>query len=91
MQRALRFQFATLSHGDVALHLPENRDRFRFDLATDIGVLTDRQHTIRMDFAFDLPIDEKLFLKLDRAFDFDVARKDVFAGMFCHMFLVIGC
>ena len=60
LQRALRFQFAALTHRDVALHFPENRDRFRFDLAANVRVLTDRQHAIRIDFAFDLAVDEKL-------------------------------
>ena len=83
----LRFQLAAFAHGDVALHFAVNRDRFGFDLAADIRVLANGQHAIGIDFAFDFPVDEKFLLKFDRAFDFDIARKNVFARMFCHMFL----
>ncbi len=44
-----------------------------------------------INFAFDFAIDQKLLLELDRAFDFDVAGKDVFAGMFSHKLFVIVC
>ena len=89
LQCALRFQFAALGHRDIALYLAVHRDRLGFYLAPNVRVLADRQDAVRIDFAFDLAIDEKFFLKLDRAFDFDIARENVFATMFCHMFLVI--
>ena len=88
--RSIRFQLATLAHGDVALNFSEHRDRFRFDFAANVRVLTDRQHAIRIDFALDLSVNEKLFLELDRAFDFDIAREDVFAAMICHSFSIIA-
>jgi hypothetical protein len=90
LQGAFGLQFAALAHSNIALNLAKNRNRFRFDLAPNIGVLSDRQNSFRINFAFDLTIDKKLFLKFDRAFDLDVAREDVFARMFSHKFLVIG-
>jgi hypothetical protein len=53
-------------------------------------MLANGEYALGMDFAFDFAIDEELFLKLDRAFDFDVARENVFARMFSHKLLVIG-
>ena len=72
------------------MHLAVDRDRFGFDLAVNVSVLTNRQHAIRIDISFDFPVDEKFFLEFDRAFDFDIARKNVFPSMFCHRFLVIN-
>ena len=91
LKRATRFQFAALAHGDVALDLAVNGNRFRFDLAADVRVLTDRQHAVGIDFAFDFAVDEQFLLKFDRAFDLDVARKNVFARMFSHIFFWIDC
>ena len=49
-----------------------------FDLATNVGVLPNRQHPIRVDLALDFPVDKKLFLKRNRALDFDVTRQSAF-------------
>ena len=80
----LRFQLAALANGDIAVHFAIDADRFGFDLAANLSVFTDRQNAVRVDVAFDFAVDEQFFLKLDRAFDFDIARKDVFASVICH-------
>jgi len=74
LERATRFQFTTLAHGDVALDFAVNGNRFRFDLTADIRVLTDRQNAVGVDFTFDFAVDEQFLLKFDRAFNLDVAR-----------------
>src|SRR5262249_26792537 len=79
LERAFRFQFATFAHRDVALNFSEHGNRFGFDFATDVGVFTDGEHAFGVDFSFHLAVDQQLFLELDRAFDFDVAREHVFA------------
>jgi hypothetical protein len=91
LKRAFRLQFATLAHGNVPLHLAVNRDRLCFDFGADVCIFADRQRPIGINFAFDFTIDQKFLLELDRAFDFDVAGKDVFAGMFSHKLFVIAC
>ena len=91
LQGAFGLQFAALAHSDIALNLAKNRNRFRFDLAPNIGVLSDRQNSFRINFAFDPAVNEQLFLKFDCSFNLDVAREDVFARMFSHKFLMVGC
>jgi hypothetical protein len=72
------------------MHFAVNGDRFCLDLATNISVFADRQHTIGIDLAFDLAVDQQLLLKFDASFNFDIAREDVFARMFSHIFLMLG-
>ena len=55
-----------------------HRDRFGFDLTTNIRVFPDREHPIRIDLPLDFSIDKKLFLKRNRAFDFDIPRQSAF-------------
>ena len=86
LQGAARLQLTAFTHRDVALNFSVNRDRLSFDFATDVRVLANGQDPIGIDLALHLPVDEKFLLKLDRAFNFDVARKNVFAIVFCHMF-----
>ena len=64
LERATRFQFATLAHGDVALDLAVNRDRFRFDLAANVRVLTDGQDAIRIDFALHFAVDQQFLFEI---------------------------
>src|SRR5437899_5921258 len=90
LQRAARLELAALAHRDVALNFSVNRDGLGFDLATDVRVLANGQDPIGIDLALHLPVDQKFLLKLDRAFNFDVARKNVFATVFCHMFWMLG-
>jgi hypothetical protein len=59
-------------------------DRFGCYLAPNFSVFTDRQNAIRVNVPFDLPVDEQFLLELNRAFDFDIAREDVFASVICH-------
>src|SRR6266498_2270926 len=59
-------------------------DRFGFYLAPNFSVFTDRQSAVRVNVPFDLSVDEQFFLELDRAFDFDIARENVFASVVCH-------
>ena len=66
------------------MHLAIDGDRLGFYLAPDFSVFTDGQNAIRVNVSFDLPVDEKFLLELNRAFDFDIARKDVFTSMICH-------
>src|ERR1051325_8113066 len=89
LERAFRFQFATFAHRDVSLHLAINRDRLGFNFRADVCVLADRQRPIGINFAFHFAINEQFLLELDGAFDFDVAGKDVFAGMFSHKLFVL--
>src|SRR4029453_7062415 len=84
LQHAFGFEFAALGNGDIAVNLAVNGDRFGFDLTPNLSVFTDCQNAIRVDVAFDFAVDEQFFLELDRAFDFDIAREDVFASVFCH-------
>src|SRR5207248_10758233 len=71
------------------MHFAIDGDRFGFYLAANVSVFTNRQDAVGIDFPFDLPVDEKFFLELDRAFDFDIAREDVFATVICHRFWFI--
>src|SRR5947207_9545739 len=71
------------------MHFAIDCDRFGFYLAANVSVFTNRQDAVGIDFPFDLPVDEKLLLELDRAFDFDIAREDVFATVICHRFWFI--
>jgi len=89
LKRTPRLQLAAFAHGDVAMHFAVNGDRFCLDLAANISVFTDRQNTIGIDLAFDLAVDEQLLLKFDASFDLDIAREDVFARMFGHIFLML--
>ncbi len=66
------------------MHLAVDADRFGFDLTPNLSVFTDRQNAVRVDVPLDFTVDEQFFLELDRAFDFDIARKDVFASVVCH-------
>ena len=84
LQHAFGFQFAALGNDDIAVHFAVNGDRFGFDLTPNLGVFTDGQNAVRVDVAFDFAVDKEFFLKLDRAFDFDIAREDVFASVVCH-------
>src|SRR5581483_5905242 len=59
------------------------------NLAADVRVFPNRQNAVGIDFSFDLPVDEKLLLEFDRAFDFDIAREDVLATVICHRFWFI--
>ena len=51
----------------------------------------ERQHAVGIDFTFDFAINKQFLLKLDGAFDFNVARENVFARMFSHIFFWIDC
>src|SRR5215475_6947741 len=66
------------------MHLTVDGDRFGFDLTPNLSVFTDCQNAVRVDVAFDFAVNEQFFLELDRAFDFDIAREDVFASVVCH-------
>src|SRR5256885_1682377 len=91
LQRATRLQLAAFRHGDVTLHFAVNRDRLRLDLAVDVGVFADRQNAVGINLALNFSVNEELLLEFDRAFDFDVARENVFARMFSHIFFWIDC
>src|SRR5436309_8459250 len=80
----IRFQFGAICFRDIPSHLSLNGDRVGFDLGANVSVLANCQHAIGIDFPFDLPVDEKFLLELDRAFYFDIAREDVFATVICH-------
>ena len=91
LQRATGLQLAAFRHRDVALHLAVNRDRFRLDLTIDVGVFADGENAVGIDLALNLSVDEELLLEFDGAFDLDVARENVFARMFSHIFFWIDC
>jgi hypothetical protein len=68
------------------VHFAIDGDRFGFYLTLNFSVFTNRQNAVRVNIPFDLSVDEKFFLELNRAFDFDIAREDVFASVICHRF-----
>src|SRR5262245_4124255 len=84
LQYAFGFQFAALGNRNIAVHLAVDGDRFGFDLTPNLSVFTDRQNAVRVDVTLDFAVDEQFFLELDRAFDFDIARENVFASVVCH-------
>src|SRR3979411_2156228 len=51
LQSAARLQLTAFTHRDVSLNFSVNRDRLRFDLATDIRVLANGQDPIGIDLA----------------------------------------
>src|SRR6516164_2650323 len=70
-----------------------DRHRFGVDLTTNIRVFPDREYTIRSDVPLDFSIDKKLFLKRNRAFDFDTTRENAFPsfGFGLHFSTDSGC
>src|SRR6266568_8574413 len=70
------------------MHFAIHGDRFGFYLTPNFSVFTDRQNAVRVNIPFDLSVDEKFLLELNRAFYFDIAREDVFATMICHRFWI---
>ena len=75
VHRAARSQFTTFPGGDVAFDRAVHDNGFGSDLAFNLGVLADGKPSVGIDLAFDCAINVQLFLKLDRAFDGDSARK----------------
>ena len=59
----------------------------------NIRVFPDREYTIRSDVPLDFSIDKKLFLKRNRAFDFDTTRENAFPsfGFGLHFSTDSGC
>src|SRR6516162_4381524 len=70
-----------------------HRHRFGLDLTMNIRVFPDREYTIRSDVPLDFSIDKKLFLKRNRAFDFDTTRENAFPsfGFGLHFSTDSGC
>ena len=70
-----------------------HRDRFGLDLTTNIRIFPDREYPIRSDLPLDFPVDKKLFLKRNRAFDFDIIRENAFPsfGFGLHFSTDSGC
>src|SRR5262245_16367191 len=60
------------------MNLSMHRHRFALDLTTNIRVFPDREYPIRSDVPLDFSIDKKLFVKGNRAFNFDIPRENAF-------------
>ena len=72
-------EFATLLDGDVAFNFAKDSHRAGLDFSFDQSVFTNGEATVRMDFAFDFTVDDKVVGELDRAFDFYIIGQDIFA------------
>ena len=77
-QSGVAFQFTAFQDGDVALNLAKNDHVTGVDFTFDLGVLTDRKSTFRMDFTFDPSVNNEVVGELDGTSDLNVVRQNVF-------------
>src|ERR1035437_3235844 len=71
------FQLHAIGHDDIAVDFAIDDEGAGFDFGLDARVFADGEIAVRVDFAFDFPIDHEVIGEFHDAFDFHVGTQHV--------------